>query len=86
MYGNPDDENSVVVETKADYSSLLEQNRTEYNANEGERWGDMKKVASIPLDLYWDLKKRGIIDDKQKFRAWLNDPENRYFRTFPGRV
>jgi hypothetical protein len=26
------------------------------------------------------------IIDQKKFKAWLNDPENRYFRTRPGRI
>jgi hypothetical protein len=33
-----------------------------------------------------ELKQQGIIDDPKALRRWLNDPDNRYFRTRPGRV
>jgi hypothetical protein len=35
---------------------------------------------------YMDLKKKGILDDQVALKRWLNDPENRYFRTRPGQV
>jgi hypothetical protein len=38
------------------------------------------------VNVYYDLKRRGIIDDPAAFRAWMNDPDNRVFRTRPGRV
>jgi len=43
-------------------------------------------VASIPLNVYYDLKQKGIIDDAKAFKRWLNDSENRFFRTKPGKV
>jgi hypothetical protein len=46
----------------------------------------MHKVASIPMTLFYDLKKQGIIDDPARLKAWLNNPDNRFFRTRPGRV
>ena len=37
------------------------------------------------------LNKQGIMKgfdvvDQKKFRAWLNDPDNRFFRTRQGRI
>ena len=49
-------------------------------------WGDMTRVASIPLSLYFDLKKKGIADDPVAMKRWLNDPDQRFFRTRPGRL
>lgn len=49
-------------------------------------WGDGQRVASIPLVVWQDLKRRGIADDPGRLKAWLNDPDNRAFRTRPGRV
>jgi len=43
-------------------------------------------VASIPLNLYYDLKRQGIVDDPARFKKWLNDSDNRFFRTRGGRV
>ena len=39
------------------------------------------KVASIPLGVYYDLKRKGIVDDQVAFRRWMNDSDNRVFRT-----
>lgn len=32
------------------------------------------------------LSERLSILDEKRFRAFLNDPENRYLRTFPGNI
>jgi hypothetical protein len=36
--------------------------------------------------IYYDLQRRGILQDEKRLKAWLNDPENRVFRTRPGKV
>ena len=50
------------------------------------KWGEMARVASIPLSVYYDLKRQGIVDDQKAFKKWLNDPDNRVFRTREGTV
>lgn len=75
------------IETVQDVQPLIEQNNSLRNeVTSLDRWGDGKKVADIPLHIYWDLKKKGILDDQKALRRWLNDPANLAFRTFPGRV
>lgn len=49
-------------------------------------WGEGQRVASIPNVIWEDLIRRGIARDKKKLRAWLNDPDNRAFRTRLGKV
>jgi hypothetical protein len=49
------------------------------------------KVASIPLTVIDDLNAKGImrgfaVVDEKKFKEFLNSPDNRFFRTRPGRV
>jgi len=47
-----------------------------------------QKVAEIPATLYYDLVKK-LGDPKHNMAAWkrwLNDPENRFFRTTGGSV
>jgi hypothetical protein len=56
------------------------------NTDERAKWGEMAHVATIPLSVLADLKRRGIADDEKKMKAWLNAPDNRYFRVRPGRV
>lgn len=79
-------EDEVTIQTQQDVTPLVEANKTAYNAA-GESWGgDMHRVASIPMSVYYDLKARGIADDPKRLKAWLNDPNNRFFRTKPGKV
>lgn len=69
-----------------DVAPTTDRNKALYNENAGKRWGDMKHVASIPLTVYWDLVQKGVTRDQKDFSKWLNDPDNRHFRTFPGKV
>jgi hypothetical protein len=43
-------------------------------------------VARLPLHVYFELKRKGIADDKEAFAKWLDDPANSAWRTRPGRV
>lgn len=76
---------AFTIEERQEVNDLVEQNK--YLANEDDgRYGEMNRVASIPLTIYWELKRKGIIDDAKKFKAWLNDRDNLVFRTKMGRV
>jgi hypothetical protein len=87
------DNGEIVIATEQDVSNIIEQNKKEYNTTNG-RWGEDvfdNKIASIPLTVIDDLNKLGImrgfhVVDQKKFRAWLNNPDNRFFRTRQGRV
>lgn len=87
------DEGGIVVATQQDVTDIVEQNKQEYNANNG-RWGDDifdNKIASIPLTVIDTLNQQGImrgfhVVDQTAFRKWLNNPDNRFFRTRQGRV
>ena len=77
-----------IIENVIDATDVVEENKASFNQyDEKSNWkGDMHKVASIPMTLFYDLKKQGIIDDPARLKAWLNNPDNRFFRTRPGRV
>lgn len=72
------------VQTEQEHDLLFDWNT--HQRNEGGRFGDIKKIASIPLNVYFDLKQKGVIDDPPAFRRWLNERDNRMFRTHPGVV
>jgi len=86
-------DNGYVIETKQDVTDIIEKNKQEYN-NSSTKWGEDvfdNKIASIPLTVVDDLNKQGIMRgfhvlDQKKFFAWLNDPDNRFFRTKQGRI
>lgn len=88
-------DDGLVIETVQDVSEIVDANRREYASyDERARWSDEplgNKVASIPMTVIDDLNKAGIMRgfhvlDQAKFKAWLNNPDNRFFRTRPGRI
>jgi hypothetical protein len=90
-----DGDGGIIVETRQDISDNIEQNRKEFNSfDERAKWSnDMfgNKIASIPLTVIDDLNAKGImrgfaVVDQKRMKDWLNSPDNRYFRTRPGRV
>lgn len=74
-------------EDRQEVAPLLDMNRRRHNDATDKSWkGDMHHVASLPLIIWFKLKKAGILNDPKAFRKWLNDPDNAQFRTRPGRV
>ena len=66
------DNGEFVVETVQDVTGIAEYNKRSYN-NTDKKWNDLNKVASIPLSVYYDLKRRGIADDPVALKKWMND-------------
>jgi len=82
------DGKQFTIQTTQQVGNTIEANRERYKQfDEKAGWkGDMHHVARIPIQLYYQLKKTGVTESESKMKAWLNSPENRYFRTRPGRV
>lgn len=88
-----DGNGGIVIATEQDVTDIIEQNKQEYNMNTG-RWKEdvlENKIASIPLTVIDTLNQKGIMKgfdvvDQKKFRDWLNDPDNRFFRTRQGKI
>lgn len=51
-----------------------------------EKMGDVCHVASIPLMVQYELITRGIWQDPQRFKRWLNSDEAKPFRTHWARI
>lgn len=79
------DGDDFVIQTTQETEDIVEANKRAFN-DAPDRWGEFTRVASIPMSVYFDLKKKGIADDDAAMRRWLNDSENRFFRTRPGVV
>ena len=87
------DKDEITLQTAQNVDALIEQNKKEYN-NAETKWSDQlfgNKVASIPFTAIDNLNKQGIMKgftvlDQKKFFAWLNDPDNLFFRTKKGRL
>jgi|TARA_R110000803_G_scaffold87355_4_gene154022 hypothetical protein len=89
-----DNGESIVAQTTQDVTDIIEQNKKEYNSTTTS-WGSGdvfdNKIASIPLTVIDELNKQQIMRgfhvlDMPKFKNWLNDPDNRFFRTKQGRI
>jgi hypothetical protein len=69
-------------------ADLVKVNQVERNETAGNRFGEWAKVASIPLNLYYDSGfAEAIAQGDRKFTSrWLNDSDNRAWRTKEGKV
>jgi ribosomal protein S8 len=84
-------DDQVILTTKQDVSEIVEANKRQVNAATKKVDSVMTHVARIPNTVIDVLNKMGImrgfmVTDEKRFKAWLNDPDNRVWRTYPGSV
>ncbi|UOF77912.1 hypothetical protein [Caudoviricetes sp.] len=77
--------NEVTITAEQDVDAIVEQNKQLMN-EAPDRWGEWTRVAQIPMVVLMDLQKRGILNDQKEMKKWLNDPDNRFFRTKAGTI
>lgn len=86
------DNGELILETKQDVSHIIEANKRDYNSiTSVDRWGDLTHIARLPYTVIDDLNRKGImrgfaVIDQTGFAAFLNNPENRYFKVRPGNI
>jgi hypothetical protein len=83
-----DDRDEITIRTESDVTDIIELNKAQFNEVDsihkvGEEW---RHVARIPMEIYMELVRSGKIHDQTYMKQWLNDKDNRLFRTHPGRV
>lgn len=93
-----DNGDQLIIEQKQDISAIIEHNKALYNQSMDRKGWDgnnaispNNKVASIPLVVFAELEKQGItrgfqVLDMDRFKAFLNNPDNQVFRTRMGTV
>ena len=77
------------LETTQDVTKIVERNKALFRqVDERANWkGDQHHVASIPMSVYHELAKiSNNFKDQRVVRRFLNNPDNRVFRTRPGEV
>ena len=85
-------DNKLIIENSQDISTVLESNKSRYAAtDERARWSEFEHIGWIPDSVIIELNRQNILRgyavvDQKKFKAWLNDSDNRHFRSRPGRV
>ncbi len=71
----------VVTKLTYDAEPFIEQAHAERAATDGERWGDGRKVGTIPMAVYADVMKIQGAEERQKYVInWLK--ANPAFVTF----
>lgn len=72
--------------TEQDVDQVTDIAREEYKMGR-RRFNDFAThVARVPVAVWEHWVKQGITKDPERLRKALNDPDNRYFRTMPGRL
>ena len=80
-------DDKITIASSQDVTAILEANKRARNEiDRHQKHGEWSKVASIPMSIYYDLKAKGIADDPKQLAKWLNDSENRAFRTRDARI
>ena len=89
----PEDDGGFTLETYQDPTAILNNNKIDYNnygdKNTPGKMGDGIRVASIPITIWekWMQETNGAIQsDTNLLKKYLNDPDNKYFRTTPTRI
>lgn len=71
-----------VIEDRQNVDAILDQNHALKTSDaRHKRSSLMRRVAAIPLNIYYDLLARGIKPGTAAFDKWLDDPDNRAWRT-----
>ncbi len=83
-YDEQDD--SCVIATRQDVTGIIESAKEERKISRGFKGDGFHKVGEIPNTILWDLHKRGILMDDDALLAWLDHPDNRAFKTHPGKL
>jgi len=77
----------VTLETIVDLTEIIDYNKSLYNStDERATFKGRTLMAKIPMGLFMQLDRLGITRDDKRFRKWLDDPDNRAFRTRPGKM
>ncbi len=56
------------------------------NLSHGKQGKELKHVAEVPMVIYQQAIREGWANDKKKWKKWLNNPDNKLFRIWQGRV
>jgi hypothetical protein len=93
-----DEDDKLIIAQTQDISAIVEHNKALYAQSMDNKGWDgnnaisaKNKVASIPLVVFQELEKQGItrgfqVLDMERFKAFLNNPDNQVFRTRQGRI
>jgi hypothetical protein len=80
---DPMREGDLIVESVQDCEPIMERAKELSQLTPGVEW---RHVGLIPNVIYERAVREGWHLDKARWHRWLNDPDNRAFRTWPGNI
>ena len=81
------DDGSTTYRTDYPVQPTIDINTAQRNLAQNHWQGDMHQIASIPLNVYYDqLAEASKQGDEKYLSKWLNDSDNRAWRTKEGNV
>jgi hypothetical protein len=77
------EDDKIIYHTKQDIQPVIEHCKA---LSENKPGKDFRHVAEVPMVIYQKAMREGWVKDKAKWKKWLNDPDNKVFRTWQGKV
>ena len=82
---------NLILATTQDVSDIIEANKRQFNDSDGKFEDVLTHIARLPLTVIDDLNRKRVMQgfkvvDQKAFNAFLNHPDNRFFRTHPGHI
>lgn len=87
VWARTNDDGTTTFRTDYRVDDIIRDNTAMRNAASPGWKGDWHKVASIPLNIYYDqLHEATVQDDHRYVSRWLNDSDRRAWRSKDGQV
>lgn len=84
---DPENDKVHLEKVNPHVGDILDNNRAHLNASQGQRWGDGKIAATVPIEIVeTELHEALQAGDLAYVRKWLNDADHRHFRRFEGNL
>ena len=78
------EDDKVIYHTQQDVQPTLEYVK---NLSDTLKPGkDLRHVAEVPMVIYQRAMREGWAKDQKAWKKWLNNPDNKLFRTWKGKV
>lgn len=84
-----EDHAGFAIQTRQDVEPIMELTKEEQKDSDGKRYNDfLTLVARIPTSIYYSIIRGAKTEEErdERIKRWLNDPDNRVFRSKAGIV
>jgi hypothetical protein len=84
MIADTETPDKFTVHTSVEMDRVLESIKEAQEVEAGKSRPTNRHLARVPMTVY----EQSIVEqwDENRWKQWLNDPDNAYFRVWPGRV